>query len=153
MVIENLCNHPEHVGKVSGWIFDEFVKGKSSWELENVTQYFSETNISSFPITLIAISDNDCVGTISIFENDLKSQNELKPWLASLYVAPNYRGKHIAEKLINQVIAIVSGLGFRTLYLRTEHASDYYKKLGWEFLYKTRDEKGQETEVFRMPVN
>lgn len=134
-------------------IDDEFVKGKSSWDLEKITQYFSETNLSSLPITLIAISDNECVGTISIFENDLKSQNELKPWLASLYVSPNCRGKRIAEELVNQVIATVKGLGYETLYLRTEHASEYYKKLAWEFLYKTHDEKGQETEVFKRLVN
>lgn len=152
MDIENLYNHPEHVGIVSGWIYDEFVKGKSNWSLGEITQYFSKTNLISFPITLIAISDNECVGTVSIFENDLKSQNKLKPWLASLYITPNYRGKRIAEKLIYQVKAIVKELGYEILYLRTEHAPEYYRRSGWEFFYKTLDEKGQVTEVFRTNV-
>lgn len=141
MDIQNLYYHPEHISVVSGWIYDEFVKGKSTCSLDKITLYFSKTNLNSFPITLIAISDGECVGTVSIFENDLKSQNELEPWLASLYVSPNYRRKCIAEELIDQVMVIVKELGYETLYLRTEHASDYYKKLGWEFLYKKMDEK------------
>ena len=153
MVIENLYNHPEHVSMVSCWIYDEFVKGKSSWSLEEVYLFFGKTNFRSFPITLIAISDERCIGTVSIFENDLKSQNVLKPWLGSLYVSPNYRGKGVAEKLINQVKVIVKELGYEILYLRTEHTSEYYRRLGWEFLFKTLDEKGQETEVYKIFIN
>ena len=59
----------------------------------------------------------------------------------------------IAEKLINRVQEVVKGLGLKTLYLRTEHTSEYYRRLGWEYVYKTNDEKGQETEVFRISVN
>ena len=104
----------------------------------------------TFPITLVAIKDDECVGTVSVFENDLKTQNDLTPWLASLYVNPQYRGQGIAEKLINRVKEVIEELGFKELYLRTEHTSEYYRRLGWEFVYKTHDEKGQETEVFKV---
>jgi len=46
----------------------------------------------------------------------------------------------------------VKELGYEILYLRTEHTSEYYRRFGWEFLYKTLDEKGHETEVFRTLV-
>lgn len=68
-------------------------------------------------------------------------------------MGPYYRGQGIAEKLINKVEEVVKGLGFKTLYLRIEHTSEYYRRLGWEYVYKTNDEKGQETEVFRISVN
>jgi len=155
MYIDYLCNHIEYVETVSIWIYSEFVvkPEKSLKKLEQIIEYFKNTNLTSFPITLIAVADNKCVGTVSIFENDLKNQNDLTPWLASLYVSPYYRGQGIAEKLINRVQEVVKGLGFKTLYLRTEHTSEYYRRLGWEYVYKTHDEKGQETEVFRISVN
>ena len=155
MYIDYLCNHPEYVNAVSNWIFCEFVveSEKNLKKLEQIIEYFKNTNVTSFPITLIAVEDNECVGTISIFENDLKTQNDLTPWLASLYVSPYYRGQGIAEKLINRVQEVVKECGFKTLYLRTEHTSEYYKRLGWEYVYKTHDEKGQETKVFRIAVN
>lgn len=155
MYIDYLCNHPEYVETVANWIYSEFVvkSEKSLQKLEQIIEYFKNTNLTSFPITLIAVAENKRVGTISIFENDLKIQNDLTPWLASLYVSPQYRGQGIAEKLINRVQEVVKGLGFKTLYLRTEHTSEYYRRLGWEYVYKTNDEKGQETEVFKISVN
>lgn len=70
-----------------------------------------------------------------------------------MYVSPYYRGQGIAEELINRVQEVVKGLRFKTLYLRTENASEYYRRLGWEYVHKTHDEKGQETEVFKISVN
>ncbi len=43
-------------------------------------------------------------------------------------------------------------MGFDKLYLRTEHASRYYKRLGWEFIYQTIDEFGLETQVFMKEI-
>ena len=37
-------------------------------------------------------------------------------------------------------------------YLRTEHTSEYYGKLGWEFVFKTYDEKEQHTEIFKYKI-
>lgn len=39
MDIKNLYDHPEYVRVVSGWIYDEFITGKSSWSLEEIHQY------------------------------------------------------------------------------------------------------------------
>lgn len=155
MYIDYLYNHPEYIEIVANWIYNEFVieSEKSFEKLKQIIEYFKNTNSTYFPITLIAVINAECVGTISIFENDLKNQNELTPWLASLYVSPYYRGQGIAEKLINRVQEVVKGLNFKTLYLRTEHTSEYYRRLGWKYLYKTHDEKGQETEIFRISLN
>lgn len=99
-------------------------------------------------MTFIAVLDNKCVGTVSIFENDLKTQKSLKHWLSSLDVSPDNRGKGAGRKLINHIQEVVKKSGFETLYLRTEYTSEYYRRLGWKFVYKTKDEKGQETEGF-----
>lgn len=85
MYIDYLCNHPEYVETVSNWIYSEFVveSEKSFIKLQQIIEYFKNTNSMTFPITLIAVADNECVGSVSIFENDLKTQNDLTPWLAS----------------------------------------------------------------------
>lgn len=150
MYIDHLCNHTEYINIVSTWIYDEFVvKAKGRLSFKEVVEYLSNTNKKDYPMIFIAIVDNECVGTVSIFENDLKTQKELTPWLASLYVSPDKRGQGVGELLINHVQDVVKGLGFETLYLRTEHTYEYYTRLGWEFVYKTEDEKCQQTEVFK----
>lgn len=72
----------------------------------------------------------------------------MAPWLAGLYVDPNYRCKGVADKLINAVLEICKDISYSRVFLRTEHTSDYYRKRGWSFLEATTDEYGQDTSVF-----
>lgn len=43
---------------------------------------------------------------------------------------------------------ITRDLGYDKLYLRKEHASEYYKARNWVSLGNEADEKGQNTEIF-----
>lgn len=132
-------------------VFDEFVVGtNSTMNFEDVLSYFSNTKEDTFPITLIALENGICLGTVSIFENDLKVREMYKPWLASLYTKPVYRGKGIGEKLINKTIDVVRGLGFNELYLRTEDAADYYKDRGWVYVESLSDDTYEKIDVFKM---
>lgn len=151
MKIDFLINHPEKVREVSQMVFDEFVVGtNSTMNFEDVLSYFSNTKEDTFPITLIALENGICLGTVSIFENDLKVREMYKPWLASLYTKPVYRGKGIGEKLINKTIDVVRGLGFNELYLRTEDAADYYKDRGWVYVESLSDDTYEKIDVFKM---
>ncbi|WP_408605164.1 GNAT family N-acetyltransferase [Alkaliphilus transvaalensis] len=53
---------------------------------------------------------------------------------------------------MKRVQEVVKRIGFEKVYLRTEHTSHYYRKLGWEYIYKTNDEKGREIEIFSKSV-
>lgn len=153
MVIDYLAHNPQHVRTVSNWIFKEFVENiNNTLTFDNIIEYFGNTHIDEYPITFIAIEGGACVGTISLFKNDLKTQKELTPWLAAFCVKPECRGKRIGGLLIDKVLEKAREMGFGTLYLRTEHTSQYYVKRGWEFVYKTIDEIGQETEVYKFDL-
>jgi N-acetylglutamate synthase-like GNAT family acetyltransferase len=93
-----------------------------------------------------------CVGTIAIVQNDLKCR-DYTPWLASLYVDKPFRNNKIGEQLIDKIKNVAAeGLGYSELYLRTEHAGDYYRRLGWQFVESCVDEYGVNTDVFRIMV-
>lgn len=142
MNIDFLSNQPEKINEVSEMIFKEFVvKTGSGMKFEDVVKHFSNTKDNTLPITLVALESGECLGTVSIFENDLKIKGMYKPWLASLYTKPEYRGRGVGEKLIAKTIDVVKELGFNELYLRTEDASDYYRKRGWTYLETVSDEK------------
>ena len=152
LIIGNLLDYPEHLETVSRWVYEEFID-KSSKKYEEIKEFFSKRFYDKLPITLIALKDEQCVGTISLFEGDLDTRRDLRPWLAALYVDKNYRGQGIGEELIICVINKVEELGYHTIYLRTEHASEYYKKRKWEFVCKTKDGKGIDTEVYKYEIN
>lgn len=73
MFIDLLVNQSEYVNDVSDMIYKEFVANTGSiMTFDEVCTYFSNTHSEQFPITLIAVEENECIGTVSIFENDLK---------------------------------------------------------------------------------
>jgi len=56
----------------------------------------------------------------------------LTPWLAMLFVAPEYRDEGIGAALIRVVLGRTQALGFSRLNLYTSgDLPRYYEKLGW----------------------
>ncbi|WP_245308154.1 GNAT family N-acetyltransferase [Halalkalibacter urbisdiaboli] len=132
-------------------VYSEFVEQSSSkMTFDEVVTYFSHTKTDPFPMTLIALKDRECIGTVSIVENDLDVRKEYKPWLASLYVKSEYRSKGVGQKLVKETINVARELGFSELYLRTEHASGYYEKQGWSFVESVSDRLNEQIDVFNM---
>ena len=154
MFIDYLSNQSDFVNDVSNMIYKEFVVNTGSkMTFEEVCKYFASTHSERFPITLIAIEGNECIGAISIFENDLKNREMYKPWLASLYTKPEHRGLGVGQKLITETLSVVKRLGYKELYLRTENASDYYRNRGWSFVETVTDDNGQKIDVFKYVFN
>jgi len=56
----------------------------------------------------------------------------------SIVIAPEYRGNGIAKEIYQQIENGAYSLGINTLYLLTESATEYFKKLG--FVIKKRSE-------------
>ena len=148
MKIEYLCDHIGFADTVARWIYDEFIDGiKYDRSYEDVLSSVKRCRKHELPVRLAALTDDKCVGTVSIVSNDLKCR-DYTPWLASLYVDKAYRNKKIGEQLIDSVKNIVAQLGYDKLYLRTEHASGYYRKLGWEFIETCEDSYNLKPDVF-----
>jgi predicted N-acetyltransferase YhbS len=90
------------------------------------------------PTTLIATEDNALLGSVSLVTEDAAELAHFGgPWLASLYVAPSYRGRRIGTALINALIAYAAEQGVETLRLFTAHHIDYYRRLGWQLQTRT----------------
>lgn len=135
MEITTLAAKTEYSKDVALMIFDEFVEGtKSTKTLNDVVHFFQNTKTDDFPITFIAILNEECIGTVSIFENDCTERPQYKPWLASLYVKPSYRSQKVGSQLITYLLNHLQVLGYPSVYLKTENASQYYLNRGWQLL-------------------
>lgn len=132
MFIDTLSNHPEQLEGVATMIHTEFVqKKKGTASYSQVKAFLDKKPSEPYPMTFVALDDFTCVGTVSLFENDLIERPAYTPWLASLFVEKGYRNQGIAQQLINQLIVYAKSRQVSTIYLKTDNASAYYKKLGW----------------------
>jgi GNAT superfamily N-acetyltransferase len=146
---DRIKNCLEHRKVAANWIYGEFIHNiRRGVTYEDVYNRFENGVPGRLPVRFLALTDDMCVGTVSIVKNDL-SGREYGPWLASLFVRPDFRSKGIGRLLIEKVKSAVWDMGYEELYLRTEHAGDYYRKLGWTFVEQCTDEFGLAPEVFR----
>ncbi len=147
--INYLSENPQFASTVSGWIYDAFIKDiRDDLSLEDLTVRIKACHKETLPVRLVAVLNGQCVGTVSLVENDLACR-EYTPWLAALIVDKYFRGRGIGRQLISFVQELARQIGYKELYLRTEHASGYYRKLGWRFVEKCADLYHLEPDVFK----
>jgi predicted N-acetyltransferase YhbS len=146
--IAALKSRPEHLQTVARWIYDEWEHVTERDLGAVVARIAARMNDDRIPLTLVALSGGECVGTVGLWEGDLLSRPDLTPWLAALYVAPAHRGRGVGGALIDAVLATARRLGVSRLYLHTETASGYYRGKGWRSLFCSVNDRNEETEVF-----
>lgn len=131
--IVNLIDEQEYLEKVSEWIWKEWSK-KHGANLEDII-YSSKHSINKngIPQMYIAKYQNEVVGVVSIWMNDLTTRQDLFPWMATLYVKEEFRNMGIGIKLQHKCIEETKKMNYKNLYLITE-LENYYEKTGWEFL-------------------
>ena len=56
---------------------------------------------------------------------------DLSPWLAALYVVPEFRKRGIGATLVAAIEDHARFIGTRRLYLYTSEAEPFYERIGW----------------------
>lgn len=149
--IKDLADNPKYVKTVSRWIWNEWGRksGKKLKDIEYRTNHCLHKN--RVPKTMIATYKNTIVGTVSLWQNDLNSRQDLTPWLAVLYVDKKYRGRGVGRKLQEAAIREAKRLGYPALYLITDHKG-YYEKMHWKFLEKAPLDNGSHTRIYKIQL-
>ena len=152
-VIKLLNDHPDYAPILAFWSYMEWYRNRPI-EFDIVLKFYQiRKNDKTLPISWVSIEDGIPVGMISLKENDLWSRMDLKPWLSSLYVLPEFRNLGIGTLLIKSVIDKSRELGYSRLYLFTAQSKEYqldnfYIRKGWRFFDNAIDNDGMETKIF-----
>lgn len=130
LTIRRIAETP-HAAAVAAWLHAAW------WDLEGwslaATQAFLEAAAGpAAPIAFVAERDGAPVGTATLDTDDLESRPDLTPWLASVWVAPSWRGQGVATALVRHVEATAAALGLPELWLHTADAVPLYARLGWQ---------------------
>ena len=101
---------------------------------------------------LVACLGSVPVGMVSLKMNDLWSRTDINPWLASLYVCPEFRRRNIGTSLMSALLEKARSRGHRRiyLYLSSEGSGDlekFYTRRGWLFFDNAVDNDGLGTTV------
>jgi GNAT superfamily N-acetyltransferase len=153
ITVDFLEHHPQHVEAVARWIYDEWTHVTDP-ELETqVARTRTWLSHDRIPLCLVALDGARCVGTISIFVDDLPALPDLTPWLAAFYVDREWRRRGVGAALMTRLLEVAKELGIGRLYLHTETAAPYYRKRGWRYLFRTINDRDEETDVFDLDLS
>ena len=133
--IVTLTEQPHLAPAVAEWLLDEFRHALSPSYDQQVAKLLAQKAPEE---TFVLFDDDVPVGTASLVASDLPSRPDLTPWLASVLVRPQFRGRGYSAPLVKHVEGAAAA-STTVLWLYTWSAEPVYARLGWERVGLGRD--------------
>lgn len=151
--IERLRDQPGVAEQLAVWHVREWGHLFHGWDEAAAQAEFAAQALSDdLPATWLAFHGDALIGSISALLEDSPHLRDFPgPWLASFYIAPEYRGQGAAQALMNAAALAVAGYGHRAWYLFTPAHAAYYQRHGWQTLAE-RSVQGEPVAVMRQDL-
>ncbi|TLF46007.1 GNAT family N-acetyltransferase [Halomonas urmiana] len=141
-----------HLATLAGWAHDEWGHLNPCRGLAAAVEAFrADCGPAGVPSVFVVLHEGRPVGMASLVVDDMSDRTELTPWLASVYVRPEWRGRGIASRLVRRVEEEAQAHGHRRFYLYTPDQQALYRRLGWKDLEDRRYRGEAVTKMLDMP--
>ncbi len=139
MEIKLLADHPEFIPLLAEWHHREWAYLRPGFSIADRVALLQErSGRSELPITFIASSGDELLGSAMLIHHEMDIRPQFTPWLAGVFVTPAHRRHGIGRALAQHVISAAASLGFPSVYLYTPSAEAYWSRLGWSVVEYTR---------------
>ena len=147
MIIHPRYAAPQHASCVTEWLWRAFGADALPRAFFASIVEHSQTP-GALPITFVAVEGERLLGTVGLWRCDLLSRQDLYPWMAALYVAPEARGQGLAGKLQQHVIGYARAQGYTELFLYSA-CRDFYERFGWQYIGEGLDYPASAVSLYR----
>ena len=148
IVFRNIADCPELVDTVAGWLWGFWGNARNYEFYRSLVAHGSPEDI---PLIYVAFRDGVPAGSVALLRADLFSRQDLFPWMADLYVAPEYRSRGIGSALQDYILEKAVERGYREVYLYTP-LTGYYEKKGWGYTGDEMDRDGEVVRIYKKHV-
>jgi N-acetylglutamate synthase-like GNAT family acetyltransferase len=149
MRIEYLADYPELVPVIAQWHHDQWSYMNPGRSIsERISEYRKQHGRRQIPTPVVALVEDQPVGSASLIKHDMDTHEELTPWLASVFVSPQHRGRGIGSSLVQRIEKEAESLGIEVLYLFTPDQESLYARLQWKVLFH-EEYKGERVVVMK----
>lgn len=139
MAIVALHQKPQYIPVLAQWFHHQWGylhPGRLMEDIIKELKYSAKPN-KGLPSIIVLEIHGEAVGTASLIEHDmpeLEKSRAMTPWLASVYVTPEYRGQGVGEQLLDAMEEQAKNLGYQQIYLYTPDQKSWYEKYDWKLL-------------------
>jgi GNAT superfamily N-acetyltransferase len=140
--VKQLSECPEYLETVGGWIYNEWWSKRYDSPEVVLSWLRKHTKRDSVPYTVVALVNERPVGSCSIIENDCIHRPQYAPWVAAVYVRPEFRQNDIASSILQEAGAIAGRAKLKALYIDClAITAPVYEKNGWSILERKVGDK------------
>jgi GNAT superfamily N-acetyltransferase len=146
--VKHLAKHPDIIPTLAAWVYNQWGHWMSpDTTLETLCREFERRTVpGQIPEAFVAVENDVPIGTASLVVHDLADRKDLSPWLAAVYVAPEFRNRGTGSALVRTVMDEALALGIEEFYLFTPDKVSFYSRLGWKVL-EHRERHGEDVTV------
>jgi ribosomal protein S18 acetylase RimI-like enzyme len=130
--IVSLADRPEFSTLVAKWGWEAWGRKSGRTFETDLARTQALAAEAGFEKTFVLLEAEAPVAMASLVREDLEDRPDLTPWLAGVYVEPEFRGRGYAVRVVREVEKAAAAQSVRTLWLYTRTAPGLYRKLGWE---------------------
>jgi len=132
VTIASIADHQDLIPLLGRWYWEEWGPFQPEQPLESwIAKLAPRVLRDEIPTIYVALAGEQPVGTSSLIAQDMSTHPEFFPWLAGVYVVPEYRRQGIGRALVHRVVTTAAGLGVPRLYLFTDSKQGWYARQGW----------------------
>ena len=152
MQISYLADHPEFIPAVARWHHGEWSYLRPGDTLEaRIVRLRDSCGHRQIPTVVIALEGKAALGSAMLIDHDMDTRMELTPWLAGVFVAPDYRGRGIGVALVERIVEEARALAIQRLNLYTPSAEQFYARRGW-LLQERTNYRGADVTVMSLDL-
>lgn len=93
-------------------------------------------------VILLVDNNSTFIGHGSLLQEDIVKDTNVSPFIAAVFVSPDYRGQGYSLKIVQKIENIALSEGYRQLYIVTNHEG-LYEKEGFRQIGEEKNIKGE----------
>lgn len=137
--VRDLADCPDDVPTFAAWLNREWGHHGGLTLADSEARLRGYLHRDRIPLALAAYVGGQPAGIVILRDHDLASRPDLKPWLSSLFVAPEFRRQGVGSVLMRSAEERARRIGLDCLYLFTRHQVALYQSLGWAIVGEEED--------------
>ncbi len=132
LALKQLSECPEHLETVGLWIHNEWWSKRYDSPEIVLSWLRMHKKLDAVPYSVVALAEGEPVGSCCVIENDCIHRPQYAPWVAAVYVKPEFRRRGIASKILHEAASIAARAGVKCHFIDCLAVmAPVYEKNGW----------------------
>src|SRR5437762_11823833 len=117
IALKQLSECPEHLETVGLWIHNEWWSKRYDSPEVVLSWLRMHKTLDAVPYSVVALTEGEPVGSCCVIENDCVHRPQYAPWVAAVYVRPEFRRRGIASMILQEAASVAARAGVKCLFI------------------------------------